>query len=140
VKEHYQRFVTWISGVDALIFLLSAVTLNRITDWLPQSHINPFPFYNIVYNGQKIGLSWQSYFYFIDLHLIMILFWNYCFKRMAKMAQLFYFYRAVEIVALFDFLLIYEKPFMYIGHYGLEFTDFRVLIYFALYILWKARN
>lgn len=131
VHNKYLQFLAWCASIDALIFLLAALMLNRITDWLPETIIHPFPFYNI-------GLTWQYYFYFIDLHVCFILFWNFCYKSIPKYAQLFYFFRAVEIVSLIDFMIIYEKPFMYLGAYGLEFTDLKIFVYFSLYILWKT--
>lgn len=139
------RFIKWLSSLDPLVWVLAAFILNRITDWLPETYIDPFPFYDIMYKGENIGLSWQSYFYFIDLHIIFIAFWHYCHKTMPSMSLLFYFYRAVELVALADFLLIYEKPFWNIMHngvilYGLEFTDIKIAAYFGLFILWKTRN
>lgn len=142
------RFIKWVVSVDPLIWLLASFILNRITDWLPETYIDPFPFYDIVYKGENIGLSWQSYFYFIDLHLIFIAFWHYCYKTKPSMSPLFFFYRAVEVVALIDFLLIYEKPFWYIPSplnegtilYALEFTDIKIAAYFGLYVLWKIRS
>lgn len=135
----WQTINNKIKQVDSLLFLLSAIILNRITDLLPDRYVSPFPFHKIMYQGHEFGISIQNYCYYIDLHLIFIMFWNFCYKRLPAMAQLFYIYRAIEIIGLFDFMLIYEKPFMHIGSYGLEITDFRILIYFALYILWKRR-
>lgn len=144
-KRWAYAFKSWIVSIDPLAWLLFAFILNRITDWLPETYIDPFPFYDIMYEGENIGLSWQSYFYFIDLHIIFIAFWHYCYKTKPSMSPLFFFYRAVEVVALIDFLLIYEKPFWYITHngavlYGLEFTDIKIAAYFGLYILWKIRS
>jgi len=139
VKEGFKRVREWITDGDCLLYLIASICLNRVTDWLSRDTIQPFIFYTVTNRyGEPTGITWQQYFFYLTGHITIILFWNVLMKKVISMSQLFFFYRAVEIVALFDFFLIYEKPFLYIGQYGVEFTDIRVLTYITLYILWKA--
>jgi len=135
-----RRFFGWIKSIDALLLILAAIAFNRVTDWLPKYYyVHPFPFYEITDSiGNPIGITLQSYFFFICGHIIFILYWNYCMKESLNEKPLFSCFRALEILSLIDFLLIYEKPFAQIGEYGLEFTDIKIISYASLYILWRT--
>lgn len=129
-----------ISEIDALLLVLIAIAFNRVTDWLPgYYYIHPFPFYEILdSSGNAVGITLQSYFFMLCLHFFTIFYWNHTFKRSLNEKPLFWCFRTIEILSLFDFILIYEKAFMQIGSYGLQFTDLKILTYATLYILWKA--
>jgi hypothetical protein len=134
------RLQDQIKKIDALLLILIAIALNRCTDWLPEHcYIHPFPFYEIVDKfGNAVGITIQSYFFMICLHFFAIFYWNYTLKKTPNEKPLFWCFRGIEILSLFDFVLIYEKAFIHIGSFGLQFTDLKILFYATLYILWKA--
>lgn len=125
-----------------LYCLLAALGVNRLCSLVPAyRYFDPFPFYEIVdVNGVEIGITVQSYIYGISVHLfVMILFyllsvvWVRGFHLMATLFLL-------ECLSLLDFMLIYEHPIFYIGSYGVEFTDFKIILYTYLIIRWNQQT
>lgn len=139
IKHLWQKVYAWFNSRDALLFIIISLCINRFTDWFPKYwYVKPFPFYQIVNkDGIETGITFQNYYFDITLQLSIILFWNTLMQLVPNRRKLFSIYRFVEILALIDYVLIYEKPFLNIGFYGVEFTDFRILTYAGFYILWK---
>lgn len=130
----------WLQSKDAILIILLAIVINRFTSWLPEYYyISPFPFYRILdEHGVEIGITLQSYYYILCWHFLMFAFWQYCMiKNRLSTRQMFYAFRAIEIASLFDFFLIYEHPWFYVGTYGVEFTDFKVFLYLIFYAKWS---
>lgn len=125
---------------DALLLILAVMACNRATSWLPKYHyIQPFPLFDIKdSNGVLTGITVQSYFYIFCFHLLTISFWHYCKVKELKRDGLFYIFRSIEIMSMVDFMLIYEQPWFYIDFYGVEFTDFKIILYLYFYVKWKT--
>lgn len=126
-----------------LLLILFSVAINRLCSAFPESiSFDPFPFYDIVdrTTGENIGITLQSYVYFISNHLSVIAVWFFISYVLDDTYQLFKKFRIIEYFSLADFLVIYEHPWMYIGTYGVEFTDIQIISYTTLIILWKRQK
>jgi hypothetical protein len=122
-----------------LFILLIAVTINRFCSWLPEHYyFDPFPLYDILNDkGENVGISLQSYFYFIANHITTLLIWLFCMHSLPKYNLLFRCFIIIEALSLIDFLIIYEHPWFHLWSYGVEFTDLKVITYSTLIILWN---
>lgn len=116
-----------------LYWLLFAIGVNRACSLVPDYTFDPFPFYDI-------QISVGYYIYAISNHLfVMILFyllsvvWTRGYYLMATLFIL-------EVLSLIDFLLIYEHPIFHIGSYGVEFTDFKIILYAYYIIQWNRQT
>lgn len=118
-----------------------AILLNRICTIVPAYYyFDPFPLHDIVnQDGEKIGITLQSYIYFIAIHLAWIILWVREILGKQMHYQVFYSFLGIEILSLLDFLVRYEQPLFDIGNYHVEFTDFKVLMYTLTLITWKLR-
>ena len=113
-----------------LFLVLAAIALNRLCSLLPTGvYFDPFPLYD-----QSINL--QSYVYFISVHVSIILLW-FAFRMDEKVKDIFTKFIILEFFSLADFFIIYEHPCFYIGKYGVEFTDPKILLYTYYIIRWK---
>jgi hypothetical protein len=142
-----RNFFTLLSQIGIWLILF-AVSINRICSYLPSTiYFDPFPFYNIVYDGNNVGISLQSYVYFIAVHLSIIAIWLFCMFEMPQyklksinwrwITSIFSLFFILEVGSLIDFLLIYEHAIFHIGFYPIEFTDFKLILYTSIIILWK---
>lgn len=108
--------------------------MNRACSLVPDYYFDPFLFYDI-----RISVGY--YIYAISNHLfVMILF--YLLFQLSNY-KLFYLFGAlfwVEVLSLVDFLLIYEHPIFHLWGYGVEFTDFKIIMYVYLIIRWNQQN
>lgn len=121
-----------------LLFILFSIAINRLTTVMPTGiYFDPFPFYDILYDGENVGINLQSYVYMIANHLSIMAIWLFCMYEMPKYSLLFSLFIILEVGSLIDFLLIYEHPVFHIGFYGVEFTDFKLILYTTFIILWK---
>jgi hypothetical protein len=122
-----------------LWLILFGVVINRFCSFPIFSgvYFDPFPFYDVMYDGRNVGINLQSYIYMFANHLSIIAIWVFCRYEMPKYAILFSLFIVLEIGSLADFILIYEHPIFHIGNYGVEFTDFKLILYTSLIILWK---
>lgn len=123
-----------------LLFILAALVMNRLCSLLPAYvFFDPFPFYDIMYNGQNVGISLQSYIYFIGNHLMIIFIWLFCLTELPKFRGILYWFFILEIFSLIDFFLIYEKPWFHLLGYGVEFTDFKLILYAYAILKWRQQ-
>ena len=126
----------------SLFWLLGALGINRLCSLVPAyAYFDPFPFYDITdQSGTPTGITLQSYIYGISNHAIVmsLLHLLYTFSGM-KYARLFSLFFLLECASLIDYLLIYEHPMFYIGSYGFEFTDVKLIAYTLLIIQWKTK-
>jgi|SRR6185503_5059206 hypothetical protein len=121
-----------------LWLILFSVAINRLCSWMPANvYFDPFPFYDIYYLDQNIGISLQAFIYYLANHLTIISIWIFCLHEIPKYSILFRFFIVLEVIALLDYLLIYEHAWFHIGFYGVEFTDIKLILYTSLIILWK---
>lgn len=126
-----------------LYCLLGALGVNRLCSLVPAYHyFDPFPFYEIVdANGVEIGITVQSYIYGISVHLfVMILFYLLVQISNNKLFYLFGTLFWLEVLSLVDYLLIYEHPIFHLGSYGVEFTDFKIILYTYFIIRWNQQT
>jgi hypothetical protein len=122
-----------------LWFILISICLNRLCTLFPEGvYFDPFPLYDIVdiRTGQNVGINLQSYIYFITVHLSVICLWVGFILVRWKLSDMFKAFLAIEIFSLLDFFIIYEHPWFPIGSYGVEFTDFKILLY--AWQIWKT--
>lgn len=123
-----------------LIFIIvTAIFLNRLCSWAPESiRFDPFLFYDIVNKkGENIGIGLQSYIYCLCYHLFILSVWFFNIHRTGKLHTLFIYFFLIEVLSLIDFLLIFEHSFMSIGFWNVEFTDFKLIAYTSISILWS---
>lgn len=141
------KFLTWLNKVGIWLILF-AVTINRFCSWLPSNvYFDPFPFYNIMYKGENVGINLQSYVYMIAIHFSIIAIWLFCMFEMPQyklnrinyrwITSIFSLFFILEVGSLIDFLLIYEHAIFHLGFYPVEFTDFKLILYTSIIILWK---
>ncbi|HTJ52633.1 MAG TPA: hypothetical protein VL443_24425 [Cyclobacteriaceae bacterium] len=131
----------WLSAQDAILIIVIAIVMNRFTSWLPEYYyIKPFPFHKILdKDGHETGLTIQTYYYIFCYHLQWLAFWQYCKtknKAIPQANKMFYAFRAIEIVSLLDFFLIYEQSWGTVFGWGVEFTDFKILLYLIFFVKW----
>lgn len=136
------KWIETLNKRDALLLILSVIAFNRATSWLPKYYyIHPFPLFEIVdENGMAVGITLQSYFYIFCFHALMIAFWQYCKIKEPNRESLFYVFRSIEIMSLVDFFIIYEQPWFYMRSYGVEFTDFKIILYLFFYVKWTVQQ
>lgn len=123
-----------------LYWILIAFFLNRLCSALPSYvYFDPFPFYDLLNKYQQnVGITLQSYVYFITDHVKIMLIMLFCaYVLPGKFQRLFVIFFWFECFSLVDFLLIYEQPIAYIGSYGIEFTDIKLIFYTTAVILWS---
>lgn len=99
---------------------------------------DPFPFYSI-YNddGTVYDMDLQVYFdrMFDHISRALILAWG--FLTFADYRKLLYYFFVIELFAIVDYMLIYEHPWFYLGSYGVEFTDFQIMLYVIFAVRWR---
>lgn len=120
-----------------LWFVLLGVAINRLCSILPEDWYfeDPFLLYDL---GEPFQV--QAYVYMITIHLGIISTWYGFYILKNQYSNIFWHFLIIEIASLIDFILIYEHPWFYIGNYGVEFTDFKILLY-AYYILrWNGNS
>ncbi len=124
--------------------ILVAISVDRLCTLLPAGiYFDPFPFYDLIYtypDGTTFnGINLQSYCKGITVHAswIILLFAfrvvmpPLCFRVLTVMI-------VIEFLSLADFFLIYEQYLFKLGHYPVEFTDFRILGHATAILLWKT--
>lgn len=118
-----------------LYWLLACIGINRLCSLVPGGIVfDPFPFYDI-------DISIQYYIYAISQHLIaMVLMFILASNTTERLGELFAKFFWLETLSLIDFFLIYEHPIFYVGNYGVEFTDFKIIIYAYLILTWKTKK
>lgn len=117
------RLILWI--------ILVSIGLNRLCSILPWDiYLNPFPLY-------ELKISLQAYCFFITNHLAFIGIWYSQVLRRDRLSDIFQKFMIIEIASLLDFILIYEHPWFYLGSYGVEFTDAKILLYTYFILKWN---
>lgn len=120
-----------------LWWILFGIAINRFCSLLPSGiYFDPFPFYDLVLNGQNVGINAQSYAYFLLNHIGIIAIW---FGLSLSVDSIFFKFMWIEILSLGDFLLRYEQAWFHIGSYGVEFTDAKILMYAYFILRWNGR-
>lgn len=124
-----------------LWLLFVAVGINRLCAVPPAYHyFDPFLLYDILdKDGNNVGISYQSYAYAALNHISAVLFlWapHFILKR-DDIKILLYNFRCIEFVSILDFGIRYEHPWFYIGNYGVEFTDAKIILWFIYIVRWK---
>lgn len=128
----------------ALIYILTAISIDRLCGLIPSrwSSFDPFPFYDLIYKGENVGIHPQYYVKAITVHigwgLFMLAFRELSLMFSTTLHRLFIAFLVIECLALADFLLLYEQPFFNIGLYRVEFTDFKILGYAISIYLWRT--
>jgi hypothetical protein len=107
--------------VSRFSLILLAVSLNVLTGLFSRAKISPFIFYDV-------EISIQHYFYYAFTHVSIILIWWFCLLE-TKYKDFFRGALLIEVFALIDYLVIYEKSFMDFGGLHLEFTHIKILLY-----------
>lgn len=122
-----------------LWLVLAAVSINRICSapFIPDIRFDPFPLYDIMYEGENVGISLGSFIYIIAIHCAWLILWIREIRKKDETSILFYRFFAIECVSLIDFFIIYEHAWFYIGNYGVEFTDIKILLYSYFILTWK---
>lgn len=120
-----------VENSKVLFWLLFAIGMNRACSIVPDMFFDPFPFYDIT-------ISVSFYIYVISNHcFILILFYLLTQTAMGEMFRIMVVFFWLQFLSLLDFILIYEHPIFYVGRYGVEYTDFKVLMYTYLIIRWN---
>lgn len=122
-----------------LWLILFSVAINRLCSFpiFLGIYFDPFPFYDLIYQGENVGINLQSYIYMFANHLSIMAIWLFCRFELPKYALIFTLFFILEVGSLIDFILIYEHPIFHFGWYGVEFTDIKLILYTSLIILWK---
>lgn len=122
-----------------LILILFAVGVNRICSLVPSAYyFDPFPFYDLVYYGENVGINMQAFCYALTVHISFLLILIAFREALPHMAMVFTLFAILELLSVADFLLIYEQALFRIGKWGVEFTDFKIIAYGTIIILWKT--
>jgi hypothetical protein len=100
-------------------------------------YFDPFPLYDLVYNGENVGINLQAYCYAITVHLSIIIMLFAFREALPKLSTVFLLLIGIEFLSLADFFIIYEQRLFYLGKYPVEFTDFKILSYAIVILLWK---
>lgn len=121
-----------------LIALLAGVFCNRLCDAVPSDiRIDPFPFYDIIVDGENIGIDLQSLVYIIAYHFTIIGFWVFGLHMIPRMRGLFILFLWLEVGSFVDLWLFYEHPFIRTNIFSIEFTDIKLLFYALFTVLWR---
>jgi hypothetical protein len=121
-----------------LFLILVAIAINRLCSLLPSGvYFDPFPLYDLVYNGEIVGINLQAYCYAITVHLSIIIMLFAFREALPQLSTVFLLLIGIEFLSLADFFIIYEQRLFYLGKYPVEFTDFKILSYAIVILLWK---
>lgn len=117
-----------------LYWLLFAIAINRACSLVPDVYFDPFIFYDI-------QISVGYYIYAISQHtIVLVLIYLLGHFTAGNIYKLMFKLFWLEVLAVIDFILIYEHPIFYLWSYGVEFTDFKIILYTYFIIRWNQQT
>lgn len=122
-----------------IILLASSYVIGLMFDLIPFAPAAPQRLF-LLFDGRTVGMTLEYYVYFCGEHLSrMAIFYAFFLATgWALIDKLF----IIEFMDLIDFQMIYNRPWLHILEYGIEFNHFKLCLisYFIIADVWTNRQ